>query len=82
MAGRAILQRKDGSVIDLTSNSEGILIPNMGEVLSVDLIAAQWIVVIEKEASPERPSSTRWFELLLTKSSRQLFNLSLHLRTG
>lgn len=49
MAGRAVLHRRDGSSIDLTSNNEGFLIPDLVEVLSVDLSAAQWVVVIEKE---------------------------------
>lgn len=49
MAGAAVVHRRDGSKIDLNTVQSSILIPNMEEVLSVDLSRVRWVLVIEKE---------------------------------
>jgi meiotic recombination protein SPO11 len=53
MAGAVIINRRDGSKIDLANVQSGILVPSMEEVLSVDLSRVRWVLVIEKEV--------RWF---------------------
>lgn len=52
MAGAAVVYRRDGSKIDLTTAQNSILIPNFEEVLSVDLSRVRWVLVIEKEVRP------------------------------
>lgn len=47
MAGAAVIHRRDGS--NLTNVQNGVLVPSMEEVLSVDLSRVRWILVVEKE---------------------------------
>jgi DNA topoisomerase VI subunit A len=56
MAGAVVINRRDGSKIDLANAQSGILVPSMEEVLSVDLSRVRWVLVIEKEVrrSPDR----------------------------
>ncbi|KAF2769764.1 DNA topoisomerase IV, alpha subunit [Teratosphaeria nubilosa] len=51
VAGAFSLCRRDGSVVDARADREGTLLPNLRDVLSVDMKAVEWILVIEKEAS-------------------------------
>ena len=51
VAGAIRFCRRDGSVIDAATEREGILMPNLREVLSVDMTQVKWMVVIEKEAT-------------------------------
>lgn len=48
IAGAVKICRRDGSGFD-TSDKDGALIPAMQEILSADLSAVKWIVVVEKE---------------------------------
>jgi len=43
--------RRDGSTVDAAMDREGILVPNLKDILSVDLSNVNWILVVEKEAS-------------------------------
>lgn len=43
--------RRDGSIVNAAADRDGMLVPSLKEVLSVDMIAVRWILVIEKEAS-------------------------------
>lgn len=49
--GAAEFCRRDGTTIDASSDREGLLIPNLKDVLSVKMTAVKWILVIEKEAT-------------------------------
>ena len=49
MAGAVVINRRDGSKIDLVNVQSGILVPSMEEVLSVDLSRVRWMLIIEKE---------------------------------
>lgn len=60
MAGAVSLCRRDGSRLDLRSNTEGTLIPSLEDVLSVDMDAVKWVLVIEKEV--DRQSLEYWWE--------------------
>lgn len=51
IAGAAIFHRRDGSKIDLANVQNGMLVPTMEEVLSVDLSRVRWVLVIEKEVT-------------------------------
>ncbi|KAH0352584.1 DNA topoisomerase IV, alpha subunit, partial [Aureobasidium melanogenum] len=65
MAGAAVVHRRDGSKIDLTTVQSSILIPNMEEVLSVDLSRIRWVLVVEKEAAFQSIiSSQEWQEMM------------------
>ncbi|KAG9951155.1 DNA topoisomerase IV, alpha subunit, partial [Aureobasidium melanogenum] len=65
MAGAAVVHRRDGSKIDLNTVQSSILIPNMEEVLSVDLSRVRWVLVIEKEAAFQSiASSQEWQEMM------------------
>ncbi|KAK0291946.1 endodeoxyribonuclease [Friedmanniomyces endolithicus] len=56
--------RRDGSILNAAADREGILIPSLKDVLSVDLSAVKWIVVVEKEASFRSiAASTFWDRL-------------------
>ena len=43
--------RRDGSTVDASSDREGLLMPNLKDVLSVNITSVKWILVIEKEAT-------------------------------
>lgn len=51
IAGATTFLRNDGSTTDASIDPEGILVPNLKEVLSADLTAVKWVLVIEKEAT-------------------------------
>jgi len=44
-----MIKRKDNSIIDYSSEQEGVLIPNVREIQSFRLNDVEWILVIEKE---------------------------------
>lgn len=43
--------RRDGSKVDAVADRDGMLVPSLKDVLSVDVKAVKWIIVVEKEAS-------------------------------
>jgi len=43
--------RRDGIMVHASSDREGLLIPNLKEILSADMTKVRWILVIEKEAT-------------------------------
>jgi meiotic recombination protein SPO11 len=82
MAGAVVINRRDGSRIDLANVQSGILVPSMEEVLSVDLSRVRWVLVIEKEAayqsiiSSEDWQEMMWHAVIVTVSS-SLVNIEL-----
>ena len=51
VAGVVSFCRRDGAVINAANDREGILVPSLRDVLSVDIIKVKWVLVIEKEAT-------------------------------
>jgi meiotic recombination protein SPO11 len=82
MAGAVVINRRDGSRIDLANVQSGILVPSMEEVLSVDLSRVRWVLVIEKEAAYQSVISSEdwqemmWHAVIVTVSS-SLVNIEL-----
>ncbi|KAI4790387.1 DNA topoisomerase IV, alpha subunit [Aureobasidium sp. EXF-8846] len=65
MAGAVVINRRDGSKIDLANVQSSILVPSMEEVLSVDLSRVRWVLVVEKEAAYQSIiSSEDWQEMM------------------
>lgn len=50
-AGAASLCRRCGTITNAAADKEGVLIPNLKEVLSIDMAKVKWILVVEKEAT-------------------------------
>lgn len=64
VAGAFNICRRDGSMLDATNDKDGLLIPALKDVLSIDMSRVQWILVIEKEASFRSiTASTFWDEI-------------------
>ncbi|KAK0276725.1 endodeoxyribonuclease [Friedmanniomyces endolithicus] len=67
VVGAFSLCRRDGSVLDAAADREGILIPSLKDVLSVDLSNVKWIVVVEKEASFRSISASTFWDRVSTE---------------
>ncbi|KAK1061470.1 endodeoxyribonuclease [Friedmanniomyces endolithicus] len=67
VVGAFSLCRRDGSVLNAAADREGILIPSLKDVLSVDLSAVKWIVVVEKEASFRSIAASTFWDRLSTE---------------
>ncbi|KAI9047189.1 hypothetical protein LZ554_008643 [Drepanopeziza brunnea f. sp. 'monogermtubi'] len=62
VAGSLLLTRKDESVIDLTTEPEGLLIPNPSEISTIQFVDVKWILVIEKEATFRTLASAQYWQ--------------------
>ncbi|KAI6856586.1 DNA topoisomerase IV, alpha subunit [Hortaea werneckii] len=51
LVGKINFCRRDGSSVDCGADRDGILIPDLKHILSVDMKAVKQIIVVEKEAS-------------------------------
>lgn len=51
VAGALSFCRRNGDVVDASGDIEGILVPNMNDILSINVTRVEWILVIEKEAT-------------------------------
>ena len=51
IVGAVSFCRRDGSTVDASSDREGLLMPNLKDILSVTIQSVKWILVIEKEAT-------------------------------
>ncbi|THY75495.1 DNA topoisomerase IV, alpha subunit [Aureobasidium pullulans] len=71
MAGAAVIHRRDGSKIGLTNVQNGVLVPSMEEVLSVDLSRVRWILVVEKEGKGYPDIATRAIARFMSIASPQ-----------
>jgi meiotic recombination protein SPO11 len=64
IVGAVSFCRRDGSAVDASSDREGLLMPNLKDVLSVNMSSVKWILVIEKEATFRSiAASTFWATL-------------------
>jgi meiotic recombination protein SPO11 len=67
IAGAVSFCRRDGSTVDASSDREGLLMPNLKDILSVNISSVKWILVIEKEASFRSiAASTFWSTLSIS----------------
>ncbi|MCJ1354521.1 MAG: hypothetical protein MMC33_004510 [Icmadophila ericetorum] len=51
IAGTFTITRTDRTILDYASEAEGLLVPNVDDIASIDLTNVSWILVIEKEAT-------------------------------
>ena len=51
ITGAVSFCRRDGSIVDASTDREGLLMPNLKDVLSVNISSVKWILVVEKEAT-------------------------------
>ncbi|KAK5119873.1 hypothetical protein LTR85_007199 [Meristemomyces frigidus] len=66
VAGAITFCRRDGSVVNAAADKDGILVPSLKEVLSIDMTAVRWIIVVEKEASFRSIASSSFWEKVST----------------
>ena len=67
VAGAMTFFRKDGSTTDARTDQEGILVPNLKDVLSTDLSAVKWILVIEKEATFRSIAGSDFWDTIISE---------------
>ncbi|KAK3070766.1 endodeoxyribonuclease [Teratosphaeriaceae sp. CCFEE 6253] len=64
LVGALSICRRDGSITNAVADRDGMLVPNLKDILSIDLTAVKWIIVVEKEASFRSiAASTFWARL-------------------
>ncbi|KAM3417319.1 hypothetical protein BST61_g5571 [Cercospora zeina] len=61
VAGAIAIHRQDGSTTSACSNQEGILVPTLKDILSIDMSCVKWILVIEKEATFRSIANSRFW---------------------
>ena len=66
LVGALKLCRRDGSTIDATADKDGILVPNLQDILSVDMSSVKWILVVEKEATFRSIAASSFCDTLLS----------------
>lgn len=64
IAGSVSFCRRDGTIIDASTDKEGLLVPNLNDVLSADLNNVKWILVIEKEATFRSIAASSFWDTL------------------
>ncbi|RMX87424.1 hypothetical protein D0869_02363 [Hortaea werneckii] len=68
LVGKINFCRRDGSVVDCGADRDGILIPDLKHILSANMKAVKWIIVIEKEASFRSLAGSSCWETLSAES--------------
>lgn len=51
IAGAATFCRNDGSTLSVAADRDGTLVPSLRDILSVNMQATKWVLVVEKEAT-------------------------------
>lgn len=64
IAGAFNICRRDGCTIDASADREGILVPSVKEIMSVDMANVQFILVIEKEATFRSIAASDFWEVI------------------
>ncbi|TVY41187.1 Meiotic recombination protein, partial [Lachnellula subtilissima] len=62
VVGSFAITRKDRSVVDYSSEPEGVLIPNLKEIADINLDEVRWFLVIEKEATFRTLASNQYWK--------------------
>ncbi|RDW78381.1 hypothetical protein BP5796_06233 [Coleophoma crateriformis] len=63
VAGSFSIEKKDKSIVDFSSDSEGLLVPNSKDIDNVLIGNVRWILVIEKEATFRTLSTNHYWKL-------------------
>lgn len=66
VAGAFRFCRRDGSIVDARDDRDGMLVPPLRDILSVDLVAVKWILVVEKEATFRSIASSSLWDTIST----------------
>ena len=66
IVGAVSFCRRDGSTVDVSSDREGLLMPNLKDILSVDISSVKWVLVIEKEATFRSIAASTFWSTLST----------------
>ncbi len=69
VAGAFSLCRRDGSTVDAKSDREGLLVPNLKDILSVGMKAIKWVLVIEKEATFRSIAASSFWDSISTEGA-------------
>lgn len=67
VAGAFKICRRDGSIVNAACEREGLLVPVMKDVLSIDISAVKWVLVIEKEASFRSIAASTFWDAVSTQ---------------
>lgn len=67
VAGAITFCRRDGSTFTVSSDQGGMLVPSLKDILSVDMSAVRWILVIEKEATFRSIASSSFWDHISTE---------------
>ncbi|KAI1206884.1 DNA topoisomerase IV, alpha subunit [Annulohypoxylon truncatum] len=62
VAGNITIRLKSNSVLDCSSDHNGILIPHAETIHQIDIGEAKWVMVIEKEATFRGLAASRYYE--------------------
>ena len=66
ITGAVSFCRRDGTTVQASSDREGLLMPDLKDILSVSMTSVKWILVIEKEATFRSIAASDFWETLST----------------
>ncbi|KAK3707623.1 endodeoxyribonuclease [Vermiconidia calcicola] len=64
IAGAINICRRDGSIVEASSDREGMLVPSLRDVLSINMTAVRWILVVEKEATFRSIAASTFWDMI------------------
>lgn len=64
VTGAVSFCRRDGTTVQASSDKEGLLVPNLKDILSVSMDPVKWILVVEKEATFRSIAASDFWENL------------------
>ena len=69
IAGAVTFCRRAGTTVDARAEREGMLVPSLKDVLSVDVSAVRWILVVEKEATFRSVAASTFWTTISTSGA-------------
>ncbi|CZT21575.1 uncharacterized protein RCC_07439 [Ramularia collo-cygni] len=67
VAGAVTFCRRDGSTFTAAGDQDGVLVPALKDILSVDMSTVRWVLVIEKEATFRSIAASSFWEHIATE---------------
>lgn len=67
IAGAVTFCRRDGSTFTTAEDQDGMLVPALKDILSVDMAKVRWVLVIEKEATFRSITASTFWEHISTE---------------
>jgi meiotic recombination protein SPO11 len=64
ITGAVSFCRRDGTTVQASSDREGLLMPNLKDILSASMVSVRWILVVEKEATFRSIAASDFWETL------------------